>query len=149
MSGVPSQFILIAVANQDSIERDEECTPPSHEQLQNSTSRTSGAPRRTDAGPSRLAIRLAVEASGDTSGMRARVTSSRFVGRARELAELERASRDAAEQRPVVVLLGGDSGVGKTRLMREFERRVSARTTSSCCAGRPWRKPTASFRTHP
>jgi DNA-binding CsgD family transcriptional regulator/tetratricopeptide (TPR) repeat protein len=57
--------------------------------------------------------------------MRARVTSSRFVGRIGELAALERASREAAEQRPVVVLLGGDSGVGKTRLVREFERRVS------------------------
>ncbi len=57
--------------------------------------------------------------------MRARVTSSRFVGRAGELAELELALRDAAEQRPVVVLLAGDSGVGKTRLIREFERRVS------------------------
>ncbi len=57
--------------------------------------------------------------------MRARVTSSRFVGRIGELAALERASREAAEQRPVVVLLGGDSGVGKTRLVREFERRMS------------------------
>ncbi|MBV9606085.1 MAG: AAA family ATPase, partial [Solirubrobacterales bacterium] len=57
--------------------------------------------------------------------MRARVTSSRFVGRTEELAELERASRDAAEQHPVVVLLAGDSGVGKTRLVREFESRVS------------------------
>jgi DNA-binding CsgD family transcriptional regulator/tetratricopeptide (TPR) repeat protein len=57
--------------------------------------------------------------------MRARVTSSRFVGRIGELAALERASREAAEQRPVVVLLGGESGVGKTRLVREFERRVS------------------------
>ena len=57
--------------------------------------------------------------------MRARVTSSRFVGRIAELAALERASREAAEQRPVVVLLGGDSGVGKTRLVREFEQRMS------------------------
>ena len=57
--------------------------------------------------------------------MRARVTSSRFVGRIGELAALERASREAAEQRPVVVLLGGDSGVGKTRLVREFEQRMS------------------------
>ena len=56
--------------------------------------------------------------------MRARVTSSRFVGRTGELAALERASREAAEQRPVVVLLGGESGVGKTRLVREFERRM-------------------------
>jgi len=57
--------------------------------------------------------------------MRARVTSSRFIGRIEELAALERASREAAAQRPVVVLLGGDSGVGKTRLVREFEHRVS------------------------
>jgi predicted ATPase len=57
--------------------------------------------------------------------MRARVTSSRFVGRRGELAELERASREAAEQRPTVVLLGGESGVGKTRLVREFEDRVA------------------------
>jgi predicted ATPase len=57
--------------------------------------------------------------------MRARVTSSRFVGRIGALAALEHASREAAEQRPVVVLLGGDSGVGKTRLVREFEQRVS------------------------
>ena len=59
--------------------------------------------------------------------MRARVTSSRFVGRIGELAELEHALREAAEQHPVVVLLGGDSGVGKTRLVREFEQRASER----------------------
>jgi ATP/maltotriose-dependent transcriptional regulator MalT len=57
--------------------------------------------------------------------MRARVTSSRFVGRTAELAELERALREATEQRPAVMLLGGESGVGKTRLVREFEERVS------------------------
>ena len=49
--------------------------------------------------------------------MRARLTSSRFVGRVGELAELELALRDAAEGSPVVVLLGGESGVGKTRLV--------------------------------
>ncbi len=57
--------------------------------------------------------------------MRARVTSSHFVGRAGELAELDRALREAAGEWPVVVLLGGESGVGKTRLVREFERRSS------------------------
>ena len=66
-----------------------------------------------------------VDGSRDTSLMRARVTSSRFVGRAGELAELERSSDEAAEQRPVVVLLGGESGVGKTRLVREFEERMA------------------------
>ncbi len=55
--------------------------------------------------------------------MRTRVTSSRFVGRIGELAELELALREAAAECPGVVLLGGESGVGKTRLLREFERR--------------------------
>jgi len=54
--------------------------------------------------------------------MRARVTSSHFVGRASELAELELALREAAAQRPGLALVGGDSGVGKTRLLTEFER---------------------------
>ncbi|HEY2772175.1 MAG TPA: AAA family ATPase [Solirubrobacteraceae bacterium] len=57
--------------------------------------------------------------------MRARLTSSHFVGRVGELAELELASREAAASRPVVVLLGGESGVGKTRLMTEFEQRIA------------------------
>jgi predicted ATPase len=57
--------------------------------------------------------------------VRARLTSTRFVGRAAELAELELAWREATAERPVVVLLGGDSGVGKTRLVRELERRLS------------------------
>ncbi len=57
--------------------------------------------------------------------MRARLTSSRFVGRVGELAELELALRDASAGSPVVVLLGGESGVGKTRLVGELERRVA------------------------
>jgi DNA-binding CsgD family transcriptional regulator/tetratricopeptide (TPR) repeat protein len=57
--------------------------------------------------------------------MRARVTSSRFVGRVSELAELELGLREAAAGSPVVVLLGGESGVGKTRLVRELEHRLS------------------------
>ena len=55
--------------------------------------------------------------------MRARVTSSHFVGRSAELAELELALREAEGGSPVAVLLSGESGVGKTRLVREFERR--------------------------
>ncbi len=56
--------------------------------------------------------------------MRARLTSSRFVGRVGELAELELALSDAAAGNPVVALLGGESGVGKTRLVGELERRM-------------------------
>jgi len=62
---------------------------------------------------------------GDTWAMRARLTSNHFVGRAGELAELELALGEAAGRQPVLVLIGGDSGVGKTRLVGEFERRLA------------------------
>ncbi len=60
--------------------------------------------------------------------MLGRLTSSHFVGRVGELAELELASRDARSGRPALVLLGGDSGVGKTRLVVEFEGRLEDAT---------------------
>jgi DNA-binding CsgD family transcriptional regulator len=62
--------------------------------------------------------------SRDTSLVRARLTSSHFVGRVGELAELELAWQEAADRRPVLVLLGGDSGVGKTRIVGELEHRL-------------------------
>ncbi|HEY6398359.1 MAG TPA: AAA family ATPase [Solirubrobacteraceae bacterium] len=58
--------------------------------------------------------------------MRPRLTSSHFVGRVAELAELELALHEAAAKHPVLVLLGGDSGVGKTRLVAELEARLAA-----------------------
>src|SRR5438046_1184521 len=60
---------------------------------------------------------------GDTSFVATRLTSNQFVGRTAELEELVRASREAADGRPALVLLGGDSGVGKTRLIGELECR--------------------------
>jgi DNA-binding CsgD family transcriptional regulator len=57
--------------------------------------------------------------------MRSRLTSSRFVGRVGELAELELAVQEARSGRPTLVLLGGDSGVGKTRLVSELEQRLA------------------------
>ncbi len=57
--------------------------------------------------------------------MHARLTPSHLVGRAAELAELERAMQEAAAGRPALVLLGGDSGVGKSRLIAELERRLA------------------------
>ena len=56
--------------------------------------------------------------------MRARLSSRRFIGREGELAELELAAREASSGRPGLVLLGGDSGVGKTRLIGELECRL-------------------------
>jgi DNA-binding CsgD family transcriptional regulator/tetratricopeptide (TPR) repeat protein len=56
--------------------------------------------------------------------MRARLTSSHFVGRIGELAELQLAVQEATAGRAALVLLGGDSGVGKTRLVGELEQRL-------------------------
>ncbi len=64
------------------------------------------------------------QSSSDTSSVPSRLTSSRFVGRQGELAELELAFCDAAAGRPSVILLGGDSGVGKTRLTAELEAAI-------------------------
>jgi DNA-binding CsgD family transcriptional regulator len=52
--------------------------------------------------------------------MAPRVSSARFVGRSAELSELETALADAARGCPSVVLVGGDSGVGKSRLVTEL-----------------------------
>src|SRR5262249_2275618 len=45
---------------------------------------------------------------------------SRFIGRERELALLERALREARSGRPRVALITGEPGVGKSRLCHEF-----------------------------
>jgi DNA-binding CsgD family transcriptional regulator/tetratricopeptide (TPR) repeat protein len=56
--------------------------------------------------------------------MAARVTSSRLIGRSAELAELEAALADAAGGRPSVAFVAGESGVGKSRLLAELDRRA-------------------------
>jgi ATP/maltotriose-dependent transcriptional regulator MalT len=62
--------------------------------------------------------------------MATRLTSNHFVGRTAELEQLDQALRGAAEGCPGLVLLGGDSGVGKTRLITELERRLSREGTT-------------------
>src|SRR5918992_836029 len=52
--------------------------------------------------------------------MATRMTSARFVGRAGELAELEAALHDAVDKRSSLVLVAGESGVGKSRLVDEL-----------------------------
>jgi predicted ATPase len=56
--------------------------------------------------------------------MPGRVSSSRLVGRAAELAELEAALADAAEGRPTVAFVAGESGIGKTRMLAALMRRA-------------------------
>jgi DNA-binding CsgD family transcriptional regulator/tetratricopeptide (TPR) repeat protein len=58
-------------------------------------------------------------------GVSRRLTSPVFVGRTAELDLLGGALARAADGRPAFVFVGGESGVGKTRLLREFEARAS------------------------
>jgi DNA-binding CsgD family transcriptional regulator len=55
-----------------------------------------------------------------------RVASPTFVGRIEELLALEAARRRAADGEPAIVLVGGEAGVGKTRLVAELADRVNA-----------------------
>jgi hypothetical protein len=75
---------------------------------------------RAEEGPS-------VRRSGSSGGvvvtycaMAARIGAARFVGRVEELARLTDVLRSAGEGEPATVLVGGDAGVGKTRLIGEF-----------------------------
>src|ERR1700679_4311225 len=86
------------------------------------------APSPRQLGPDSRGMALAPR-SVDTWGMRSRLTSNHFVGRAGELAELQRAFDEAASGHPGLVLVGGDSGVGKTRLVSEVEQRLAVRRT--------------------
>lgn len=52
-----------------------------------------------------------------------------MIGRAYELAELEAAFVDANDGEPRVVVLGGEAGIGKTRLIDEFLETVEGRAT--------------------
>jgi predicted ATPase/DNA-binding CsgD family transcriptional regulator len=57
--------------------------------------------------------------------MGGRVASPTFVGRVEELSILEAAQMRAANGEPAVVLVGGEAGVGKTRLIAELAARCS------------------------
>src|SRR5690242_18262843 len=50
--------------------------------------------------------------------------AARFVGRAEELEALEDALSSARAGRPVAVLVGGDAGVGKSRLVERAAARA-------------------------
>jgi DNA-binding CsgD family transcriptional regulator len=65
-------------------------------------------------------------ARGDNRHVARRVSSPEFVGRTEELAALEGALRRAGAGDAAAVFVAGESGVGKTRLMRELERRATA-----------------------
>jgi class 3 adenylate cyclase len=58
-----------------------------------------------------------------------------FVGRTEQQAWLRRALAAALDGRPRLVLVVGEPGIGKTRLLRELQADPLARAVS-CCAGR-------------
>jgi DNA-binding CsgD family transcriptional regulator len=57
--------------------------------------------------------------------MTGRATSSSFVGRQEELRRLQRRLQSAAAGEPEALLIAGEAGVGKTRLVQEFAGRVA------------------------
>ena len=94
------------------------------------------ADRRPRARP-RMSTLATPVAGGDNRHVPPRVSSPEFVGRAAELERLE-AALDRAERGVAgAVFLAGESGVGKTRLLRELERRAvdrGARVLRGDCA---------------
>ena len=67
--------------------------------------------------------------------MARRVSSPRLVGRADELAQLEAALERARADSPAAVLVAGEAGVGKTRLVTEFTTRAGAGGASVLVGG--------------
>src|SRR3954451_14220993 len=61
------------------------------------------------------------------------MTSSRLIGRAAELAELEAPLAEAADGRPSLAFVAGESGVGKSRLVAELAGRAGARIAVGEC----------------
>lgn len=59
---------------------------------------------------------------GILDAMSARTTSRVLVGRETELGQLREVFRRARRDEPATVLVGGEAGVGKTRLVEEFGR---------------------------
>jgi len=68
------------------------------------------------------ALSVAGATMGDVSTT---LVSPGFVGRVPELAELSDALDAAKDGQPVTVLIGGEAGVGKTRLISEFADRAA------------------------
>jgi ATP/maltotriose-dependent transcriptional regulator MalT len=72
------------------------------------------------------AITDAAPAHGDNLHVARRVSSPEFIGRADELAALQTALDRATRGEAGAVFVAGESGVGKTRLLRELQRRAEA-----------------------
>jgi DNA-binding CsgD family transcriptional regulator/tetratricopeptide (TPR) repeat protein len=81
------------------------------------------------------AISLWSDAGDNPGEMGGRAQSPTFVGRVEELQILEAARKRAADADPAVVLVGGEAGVGKTRLVAELTSRCAADGTRVLAGG--------------
>ena len=74
---------------------------------------------------------------GSPTALAARSSARPFVGRVQELAGLASALEDAVSGRGSLVLLTGEPGIGKTRLMGEFAR-LAGQRGARVVTGRCW-----------
>jgi DNA-binding CsgD family transcriptional regulator/tetratricopeptide (TPR) repeat protein len=73
------------------------------------------------------------ESDGILEGMSVRTSSPALVGRAEYLATLHAALDRARMGGPAAVLIGGEAGIGKTRLISEFTAQADARVLTGGC----------------
>src|SRR6266496_3148865 len=95
----------------------------------------SGQGMRSDMAAVLLLRHRLVSSSSRRCGMGGRVASPTLVGRVEELRILKAARSRAANGEPAVVLLGGEAGVGKTRLVTELAARCGADGTRVLSGG--------------
>jgi DNA-binding CsgD family transcriptional regulator/tetratricopeptide (TPR) repeat protein len=87
---------------------------------------TAGAPGKAVAAGASPLTHARTGAAWHPVDMAARNTSPVLVGREEQLATLETALGSSGKDGPSVVLIGGEAGVGKSRLVREFATRAQA-----------------------
>ena len=92
------------------------------------------------AGGSDVLRALGLEASTEIAARPA------FVGRKRELETLEQALRDSHEGHPVTVLVSGESGVGKSMLVRTFTDALAAQEQVVVLAGRCYERESVPYK---
>ena len=105
-----------------------------------------GAPAVPAAAPGR-GVSPWMRGSGMIGGVAGRVSSPVLVGRDAEVAQLRAALERAAAGQPAIVVVAGEAGVGKTRLVAELlgaRRRGSAPSRSPAAA---WTSGKGSWRT--
>src|SRR5690348_8106676 len=75
---------------------------------------------RRESGRGRKGMSVLSAPSGTIGDMSRRGSAPQLVGRKAELARLHALLDEASYGRPAVGLLGGDAGIGKTRLLAEL-----------------------------